>query len=77
MTQFPLLETDGTQQQRVDRCQSCHIGLDNPAMTAEKIIKTVDKIRSCRRPKSPTYLEAHPATRETRGDARRAPRHRH
>ncbi len=40
--QFPLLKADGTQQQRVDRCQSCHTGLSNPSMTAENIIKTVD-----------------------------------
>lgn len=39
--QFPLIQQDGTAQQRVDRCQSCHIGLENPAMTAEKIIKVV------------------------------------
>ena len=40
--QFPLIKADGTQQQRVDRCQSCHTGLSNPSMTAEKIIATVD-----------------------------------
>ena len=40
--QFPSLQKDGTQQQRVDRCQSCHTGLLNPAMTAENIIKIVD-----------------------------------
>ena len=40
--QFPLIKADGTQQQRVDRCQSCHVGLGNPSMTAEKIIATVD-----------------------------------
>ena len=40
--QFPLLKADGTQQQRVDRCQSCHVGLGNPSMTAENIIKIVD-----------------------------------
>ncbi len=34
--QFPLLKADGTEQQRVDRCQSCHAGLLNPNMTAEK-----------------------------------------
>ncbi len=61
--QFPLIEQDGTQQQRVDRCQSCHIGLDNPAMTAENIIKTVDNVVV---PTSgvTAYLESHPATRE-------------
>ena len=40
--QFPLLHADGTTQQRVDRCQSCHIGLGNPSMTAENIIKVLD-----------------------------------
>ncbi len=40
--QFPVLKADGTEQQRVDRCQSCHAGLTNPSMTAEKIILTVD-----------------------------------
>ena len=39
--QFPQIQQDGTAQQRVDRCQSCHVGLENPAMTAEKIIKDV------------------------------------
>lgn len=37
--QFPQIQKDGTQQLRVDRCQSCHVGLLNPAMTAENIIK--------------------------------------
>lgn len=41
VTQFPLIEQDGTAQQRVDRCSSCHVGLENPAMTAEHIIKDV------------------------------------
>ena len=40
--QFPLLKADGTEQQRVDRCESCHVGLGNPSMTAEKIIASVD-----------------------------------
>ena len=40
--QFPAIQKDGTQQMRVDRCQSCHTGLLNPAMTAENIIKIVD-----------------------------------
>jgi len=40
--QFPLLHADGTEQQRVDRCQSCHVGLGNPSMTAENIIRIVD-----------------------------------
>ncbi|MBV9851081.1 MAG: c-type cytochrome [Armatimonadetes bacterium] len=43
-TQFPLLMSDGSQQQRVDRCQSCHIGLENPQMTAENIIRVVDGV---------------------------------
>ena len=40
--QFPLLKADGTEQQRVDRCQSCHVGLLNPQMTAENLIKVLD-----------------------------------
>ena len=40
--QFPQLLADGTQQQRVDRCQSCHVGLLDPNMTAEKLIKVLD-----------------------------------
>ena len=40
--QFPLIKADGTEQQRVDRCQSCHVGLSNPSMTAENIIAKVD-----------------------------------
>jgi mono/diheme cytochrome c family protein len=39
--QFPFMQADGTNQQRVDRCQSCHTGLENPSMTAENIIKTI------------------------------------
>ncbi len=42
--EFPLLKIDGTSQQRVDRCQSCHIGLLDPNMTAEKIIKFRDHV---------------------------------
>lgn len=42
--QFPLIEQDGTTQLRVDRCESCHAGLMNPQMTAENIIKDVDKV---------------------------------
>lgn len=41
---FPLIEQDGTTQQRVDRCQSCHVGLLDPHMTAEKIIKAHDNV---------------------------------
>lgn len=40
--QFPVIKADGTTQQRVDRCQSCHVGLGNPSMTAENIIKILD-----------------------------------
>ena len=40
--QFPVIKADGTTQQRVDRCQSCHVGLLNPSMTAENIIKIID-----------------------------------
>ena len=40
--QFPVLKADGSEQQRVDRCQSCHVGLENPQMTAENIIKVLD-----------------------------------
>ena len=40
--QFPVIKSDGTEQQRVDRCQSCHVGLGNPSMTAENIIKVLD-----------------------------------
>lgn len=40
--QFPTLEINGTQEQRVDRCQSCHVGLLDPNMTAEKIIQFHD-----------------------------------
>ncbi len=39
--QFPFMVADGTNQQRVDRCQSCHTGLENPSMTAENVIKIV------------------------------------
>jgi cbb3-type cytochrome oxidase cytochrome c subunit len=40
--QFPLLQADGSTQQRVDRCQSCHAGLGNPSMTAENLISVLD-----------------------------------
>lgn len=40
--QFSTIQGDGTTQQRVDRCQSCHIGLGDPNMTAEKLIKVLD-----------------------------------
>lgn len=61
--QFPLIEQDGSQQMRVDRCESCHIGLGNPAMTAENIIRTVDHA-TVSADQVGAYLEAHPSTRE-------------
>ncbi len=83
--QFPLLKADGTQQQRVDRCQSCHTGLTNPSMTAENIIAKVDhKTISTDKvadylndPAHKTTLEmiktlgAHPGIRVESGDASR------
>jgi len=39
LQQFPFYISDGTNQQRVDRCESCHVGVENPSMTAENIIK--------------------------------------
>ena len=42
MLQFPVIKADGTEQQRVDRCQSCHVGMLDPNMTAEKLIKFLD-----------------------------------
>jgi len=83
--QFPLLKADGTQQQRVDRCQSCHTGLTNPSMTAENIIAKVDhKTISTDKvadylndPAHKTTLEmiktlgAHPGIRVEAGDASR------
>lgn len=64
VTQFPLIQQDGTEQQRVDRCESCHIGLANPAMTAENIIKVVspghDVVASA---DVADYLEKHPDVR--------------
>jgi cytochrome c2 len=60
--QFPIIEQDGTTQQRVDRCESCHVGLDNPQMTAENIIKVVDGT-TVATDQVANYLEAHPNTR--------------
>ena len=40
--QFPVLKGDGSTQQRVDRCESCHVGLLNPQMTAENLIQVLD-----------------------------------
>ncbi len=62
VVQFPQLQQDGTQQQRVDRCESCHVGLTNPAMTAENIISVVDK-KTVTAAQVGGYLEAHPDTR--------------
>jgi cbb3-type cytochrome oxidase cytochrome c subunit len=61
-TEFNMIQADNTTQQRVDRCQSCHVGLLNPQMTAENIIKAVDHVTV------PTdqvveYLEKHAETR--------------
>jgi cbb3-type cytochrome oxidase cytochrome c subunit len=53
--QFPFPETDGTSQQRVDRCEACHAGLENPQMTAENIIREVDHI-SLTPAQVPSYL---------------------
>ncbi len=61
--QFSYIETDGTAQQRVDRCEACHAGLENPQMTAENIIREVDKV-SVSAAQVPSYLENHPATRD-------------
>ncbi|MDR3709063.1 MAG: c-type cytochrome [Capsulimonadaceae bacterium] len=41
--QFPFMQADGANQQRVDRCQSCHVGLENPSMTAENIVRALTK----------------------------------
>lgn len=60
--QFPLLKTDGTSQQRVDRCTSCHVGLLDPNMTAENIIKTHDGV-TVTASEVPDYLAAHADTR--------------
>ncbi|MCW3061517.1 MAG: hypothetical protein JWQ02_3338 [Capsulimonas sp.] len=59
--QFTVTQQDGTSQQRVDRCQSCHIGLLNPQMTAENIIRTVDG-KTVTTEEVPKYLEEHPKT---------------
>lgn len=60
--QFALLQQDGTAQQRVDRCQSCHVGLENPQMTAENIIKYHDHVE-VNAAQVPAYLDSHPETR--------------
>jgi cbb3-type cytochrome oxidase cytochrome c subunit len=61
--QFSFIETDGTAQQRVDRCESCHAGLENPQMTAENIIKEVDHV-TVASADVPQYLMTHQKTRD-------------
>jgi mono/diheme cytochrome c family protein len=61
LMQFPIIEQDGTTQQRVDRCQSCHVGLLNPQMTAENIIKIADH-KTVSTEDVAAYLDSHPAT---------------
>ncbi len=63
LQQFPFVVNDGTAQQRVDRCESCHIGVENPSMTAENIIKTVDHV-TVSATDVPSYLDQHPKTRD-------------
>lgn len=60
---YPFFRTGGETQQRVDRCESCHIGVDNPQMTAEAIIKqqTGDVVSAAQ---VPDYLNAHPKLRD-------------
>lgn len=57
--EYPFFRTGGETQQRVDRCESCHIGVDNPQMTAEAIIKeqTGDVVTAAQ---MPAYLNEHP-----------------
>jgi len=62
IVQSPIITSDGSTQQRVDRCESCHIGIENPSMTAENIIKTVDHV-TVTADQVPDYLQAHPKTR--------------
>ena len=59
--QFPQIQTDGSTQLRVDRCQSCHVGLLNPSMTAENIIKSVDHV-AVPTEQVADYLAKHPQT---------------
>ena len=61
--QFPVIKADGSEQQRVDRCQSCHIGLLDPNMTAEKLIKVLDN-KAVSTSQVATYL-SDPAHAET------------
>jgi cbb3-type cytochrome oxidase cytochrome c subunit len=61
LQQYPFFRPDGTNQQRVDRCQSCHMGLENPSMTAENIIKEVDH-KSVPTADIPAYLSTHTET---------------
>jgi cbb3-type cytochrome oxidase cytochrome c subunit len=61
--QFPLLESNGSTQLRVDRCTSCHVGLLDPNMTAENIIKIHDG-NHIETSGVADYLAKHPETRE-------------
>ena len=61
--QFAMGQPDGTTQQRVDRCESCHVGLEDPNMTAEKIIKAHDGA-TVSAAQVADYLDQHVETRE-------------
>jgi len=63
LQQYPFFRSDGTDQQRVDRCQSCHAGVEDPSMTAENIIKEVDDV-TVATADVPQYLSTHPKTLE-------------
>lgn len=60
---YPFFRTGGETQQRVDRCESCHIGVDNPQMTAENIIKDVAHV-TVTPAEVPDYLNSHPKIRD-------------
>ena len=75
VTQFPLLDDRRfSQQMRVDRCQSCHIGLENPQMTAENIIQAVDGV-SLTADKVAGLSGRAPGDARPGHDHRRTPRH--
>jgi len=61
--QFPLIESNGSTQLRVDRCTSCHVGLLDPNMTAENIIKTHDGV-TVTTAEVADYLAKHDETRD-------------
>jgi mono/diheme cytochrome c family protein len=63
LQQWGFIQADGTVVQRVDRCESCHAGVDNPQMTAEAIIKTVNHV-TVSPAAVPAYLDAHPDVRD-------------